>query len=298
MNRSRTIPALKAPADRVICLAKIVHQCTGNREAMDDGIVKCLADVSGASTRNLIRAYAVPTLSHLGLVEGRGDSLRCSPDGESLVSAAQQGFDAGLRRFGYLLHVSDSEKGLQVLSELADMQAHEKPTSRDALATRLWTKHHAHLAEQGLTPTILADRLAKWLAYLEYVRFIDQQDGHIALNPAQIEASLAASKVDVADDVFRRLLFEVYEQLKGRPMRSAYVPIPDLRHHVARHLLEEGMPITEAQFDDLLRQLRRVSEEYVILLSPPGRISEGGLWVDNNYYYYVSIYPAKGESDA
>jgi len=292
------IPALKTPVNKVIGLVEIVHRWTGNRKPMDDAIVKYLRDVSGASRRNLIRAYAVPTLSHLGLVKGRGENLRYSPDGESLVNAAQQGFDAGLRRFGYLLHTVDSEKGLQVLSELTDMQADEKPVSRDDLGTRLWAKYRSQLAEQGLTPAMLADRLAKWLAYLEYVRFIDLRDTNIMLNPAQIEASLAANKVEVTDELFRRLLFEGYEQLKSCTMGSVYVPIPDLRRCVAGHLLEQGMPISEAQFDDLLRQQPRVMEEHVILLSPPGRRSDGGIWIGKNYYYYVSIYPSKGESNA
>jgi len=256
-----------------------------------------LSDVSSASRRNLIRAYAVPTLSHLGLIEGRGGSLRCSPDGESLVHAAQQGFDAALRRLGYLLHALDSNRGLQVLSELADMGASEMPASSDALVSRLWAKHHAHLTEQGLTLAMLTDRLAKWLAYLEYIRFVDLRDARITLNPAQIEASVAANRVEVADELFRRLLLETYGELKRRAMGSAYVPIPDLRHHVAGHLLEQGMPISEAQFDDLLGGLPKLTEEYAILLSPPGRRSEGGIWVDKDYYYYVSIYPSKGEGD-
>lgn len=298
MNLSRSIPALKAPANKVIGLIKIVHRWTGDRKPMDDAIVKYLRDVSGASRPNLIRAYAVPTLSHLGFVEGRGENLRCSPDGESLVNAAQQGLDADLRRFGYLLHTLDSEKGLQVLSELADMQADEKPVSRDDLVTRLWTKHHSQLADQGLTLTMLADRLAKWLAYLKYVRFIDLRDANITLNPAQIEASWTANKVEVAGELFRRLLFEGYEGLKSHAMGSVYVPIPDLRRYVAKHLLEQGTPISEAQFDDLLRQQPRVTEEHVILLSPPGRRSDGGIWIGKDYYYYVSIYLSKGESNA
>jgi hypothetical protein len=214
------------------------------------------------------------------------------------VKAAQQGFDVGLRRFGYLLHTLDSEKGLQVLSELADMKADEKPVSRDALTTRLWTKHRSQLAEQGLTPVMLADRLAKWSAYLEYARFVDLRDANITLNPAQIEASLAANKVEVADELFRRLLFEGYAELKSHGMGSVYVPIPDLRRYVAKHLLQQGMPISEAQFDDLLRQQPRVTEEHVILLSPPGRRSDRGIWIGKDYYYYVSIYPSEGESNA
>ena len=297
MKVSRAIPALKAPADRVIGLVEIVHRFAGNRKTMDDAVVEYLADVSSASRRNLIRAYAVPTLSHLGLVEGRGGSLRCSPDGESLVHAAQQGFDAALRRLGYLLHALDTNKGLQVLSELADMGGSDKPVSRDTLVDRLWGKYRICLTEQRLSLDMLADRLAKWLAYLQYVRFVDLADATIMLRPAQIEASVAASKVDVPQELFRRLLLETYGELKRRSMGSAYVPIPDLRHSVAGHLLEQGMPISEAQFDDLLGGLPKVTEEYAILLSPPGRRSEGGIWVDNDYYYYVSIYPSKGEGD-
>lgn len=293
MDLQRSIPALKTPANKVIGLVEIVHRWAGNRKTMDDAIVNYLRDVSGASRRNLIRAYAVPTLSNLGLVEGRGENLCCSPDGESLVNAAQQGFDVGLRRFGYLLHALDSEKGLQVLSELADMQADEKPVSTDALATRLWTKYHSQLTGQGLTPTMLTDRLAKWLAYLEYARFIDLRDANIMLNPAQIEASLAANKVEVRDELFRRLLFDGYEELKSHAMGSVYVPIPDLRRYVAEHLLEQGTPISEAQFDDLLRQQPRVTKEYVILLSPPGHRSNRGIWIGKDYFYYLSIHPMR-----
>ena len=38
MSFPRTIPALKAPANKVIGLVKKVHQWTGNREAMDNAM--------------------------------------------------------------------------------------------------------------------------------------------------------------------------------------------------------------------------------------------------------------------
>jgi len=210
-----------------------------------------------------------------------------------LVDAAQQSFDIGLRRFGYLLHALDGRKGLQVLFELMDMQADEQPVSQNVLVTRLWDKYHSQLAEQGLTPVMLTDRLAKWLAYLEYVRFIDLRDTHITLNPAQIKASLTANRVEVADELFLRLLFEGYEELKSHAMGLVYVPIPDLRRYVAERLLEQGTPISEAQFDDLLRQQPRVTKEHVILLSPPGHRSDRGIWIGKDYFYYLSIHPVR-----
>jgi len=211
------------------------------------------------------------------------------------MEAAEQGSDAGLRRFGYVLHVLDNEKGLQVLSELGDMQAHEKPTSKEALVTTLWTNHHSQLTEQGLTVSMLADRLGKWLAYLEYVRFVDLQDASITLNPPQIEAALAAQEIEVAGDMFQGLLFEGYERLKTQAVGSVYVPIPDLRRYVAERLLHLGTPISESQFDSLLRRQARVTEEHLILLSPPGHRSDRGIWIGKDYFYYLSIHPVRGE---
>jgi len=100
-----------------------------------------------------------------------------------------------------------------------------------------------------------------------------------------------------ADELFRRLLFEGYEKLKRRTGGSPYVLIPDLRSYVIGRLSEQGMFIDEAQFDDFLRRQPRVTVEYIILLSPPGRREAGGIWIGKDYFYYVSIYPQKTDED-
>jgi hypothetical protein len=296
----KIIPALKSPPEIVPKLVAILYDYADRREEVDRRMSEALRQISLASPRNLLRAYAAPTLNNLGLAEGAGESWRCSPDGKSLALAYKAGEDEGLRRFGYLLYQKDDKDGLQVIAELRRQGADKTPVSRRLLAESLFS-HYAHeLAEQDISLKMLSDRLAKWLGYLNHVRFVDYVEGDtIRLYPFEIEAALTGEESPWEMNAFKNELIDSYKSLRAEHPSIVYVPLPDLRQRMyERTFKRQKRTFSTAAFDEALRKLPKATDEYVILLSPPGSQSGGGIRIGDKYYYYISIHQREKEDKA
>jgi hypothetical protein len=287
----KMIPALKCPPEIVPELVAILFDQAGNREEVDRRMAKTLSQISHASVRNLLRAYAAPTLNNLGLAEGEGRSWRCSPDGESLALAYKKNETVGLRQFGYLLYQRDDKEGLQVIQELQRQGADKKPISRRMLGELLFSRYESEF-DQSISVKVLLDRLGKWLGYLAYVRFVGYAEGdNIRLFPFEVQASLNGENWTWNLKEFKEDLITAYKSLRAENPSMVYVPLPDLRQRMYEVIFKpSGRAFSSVVFDDALRKIPKAAEEYVILLSPPGSQSGGGIRIGEKYYYYISIH--------
>jgi hypothetical protein len=205
-----------------------------------------------------------------------------------------------LRRFGYLLYQKDDKDGLQVIAELQKRGADKTPVSRRLLAESLFS-HYAHeLAEQGISLKMLSDRLAKWLGYLNHVRFVDYVEGDaIRLYPFEIETALTGEESMWEMNEFKNGLIASYKSLRAEHPSIVYVPLPDLRQRMYEMMFKgQRRTFSTAAFDEALRKLPKATDEYVILLSPPGSQSGGGIRIGDKYYYYISIHQHEKEDKA
>jgi len=293
----RIIPALKSPPEIVPRLVIILYDYADRREEVDRRMTEALRNISNASSRNLLRAYAAPTLNNLGFADGAGKSWHCSPDGESLALAYKNGEKEGLKRFGYLLYQRDDKDGLQVIAELQRQGADKMPVSRRRLAESLFSRYQDEMREQGIAFKMLSDRLAKWLGYLNHVRFVDYVEGDvIRLYPFEVETALKGEESIWELNAFKKGLVASYKSLRaGRPS-IVYVPLPDLRQRMYEMIFKQhNRAFSTAAFDEALRKLPKATDEYVILLSPPGSQSGGGIRIGDKYYYYISIHQHEEE---
>jgi hypothetical protein len=288
---ARMIPALKCPPEIVSELITILYDYAGDREEIDSRMAKALRRISSASVRNLLRAYAAPTLNNLGLAEGEGQTWRCSPDGESLALAYKKNETVGLKRFGYLLYQRDDKEGLQVIQELQRQGADKKPVSRRVLGELLFSRYE-HAFSESISKKVLLDRLGKWLAYLAYVRFVGYLEGdNLRLFPFEIQTALNGEDSSWSLDEFKQALITAYKSLRVENPSMVYVPLPDLRQRMYDVSFKpHSRAFSSVAFDDALRRLPKATEEYVILLSPPGSQSGGGIRIGQKYYYYISIH--------
>jgi len=293
---TRIIPALKSPSEIVPSLVTILYEYADRREEVNRRMTEALRDISNASPRTLLRAYAAPTLNNLGLAEGTGISWRCSPDGESLALAYKKGEKEGLRRFGYLLYQRDDKDGLQVIAELHRQSADKIPVSRRKLAETLFSGYQDEMRKQGVDLHMLSDRLSKWLGYLNHVRFVDYVEGDaIRLYPFEVEAILKGEGSDLELNEFKNGLVASYRALRTENPSIIHVPLPDLRQRMYEIMFKQrGRAFSTAAFDEALRNLPKATDEYVIMLSPPGSQSGGGIRIGDKYYYYISIHQHEG----
>jgi hypothetical protein len=288
----KTIPALKSPADKVPQLVVILYDFAREREEVNRRIIELLREISRASERNLLKAYAAPTLNNLGFAIGEGKTWRCSPDGESLARAYKESESVGLKRFGYLLYQYDEVNGLRVLAELQHQKADRVAVSRKILGEILFAKYNDDLIEQGITLKMLLDRLSDWLSYLAHVQFVGYSEGDsVRLFPFEIQAALVTEATEWEQDEFRSSLFKAYAALRTEHPSWVYVPLPDVRQKIYELAFKnQNRAFSSVTFDDVLRRLPKATDDYVILLSPPGSESGGGLRIGDKYYYYISIH--------
>lgn len=288
----RMIPALKAPPEIVPQLVVILYDYAGRREDVNKRMAEALRQISRASPRNLLKAYAAPTLNNLGLAEGEGKSWHCSPDGESLARAYKKSERAGIRRFGYLLYQLDDKNGLRVIAELQDRKVDKTPVSRKTLCEDLFSRYENDMGEQGLSLKMLSDRLAKWLGYLHHVGFVEYVEGDtLRLHPFEVQTALADEDPKWELNEFNDKLIASYKSLRAERPSMVYVPLPDLRQRLYEITMKgRGRAFSTAAFDEALRKLPKATDEYVILLSPPGKQSGGGIKIGSKYYYYLSVH--------
>jgi len=89
---------------------------------------------------------------------------------------------------------------------------------------------------------------------------------------------------------FCNALFNAYEEIKQKywdtsRMRIFYVPIPELRKIVCKKLR-----INRAKFEDILVNLQRETDEYIISFGSPMLRAPGVIKYHNHYYYYLCIH--------
>jgi hypothetical protein len=273
------IPSTKASPEWILELLRIVSVKTGDIKGMKSAIHQYLLaqSVRGKrNERNSVYAIAFPTLDRLGLKEGKGESVRLSRDGEILLRASERDIDEYRRLLAKVVYRIDSEKAhvLEALQHQGDTNI-----DREDLVTQL--------RSLGVSTTAGDDRLNKWLRFLEYCSFISRDDGSRRLNPAQIGA-IEKGGLKAEFDDFLEAFFEEYRRLKVENRGNMYVRIPDLERRVQNRLSD--FDFTTFDFRRYLRQLKGFHDRRGrILFSKPGARERGGIRLNGNYYYYVSI---------
>jgi hypothetical protein len=107
------------------------------------------------------------------------------------------------------------------------------------------------------------------------------------LNAAQVIAIEKGGPKAEFDD-FLEAFFEEYRTLKAENRGNIYVRIPAIERRVQNRLLD--FDFTTFDFRRYLRRLKGLhSRRGRVLFSKPGAREQGGIRMNGNYYYYVSI---------
>jgi hypothetical protein len=275
----RLIPSTKASPEWILELLKIVSANTGDMQAMKSAIHEYLLAQSTRgkrNERNSVYAIAFPTLNQLGLKQGRGENVRLSEDGEILLSSSKNGIEEYKKLFAKIVYRVDSEKA-HVLEALISLG--KATVGRDELVVAL--------KSFGISTTPKDDRLNKWLRFLEFCGFVSRDDGTCRVNTAQVRAiEKGGPQAEFGD--FLRVFFEEYRRLKAENRANVYVKIPDLERAVQNRLAD--VEFTTFDFRSYLKRLKGFSgRQGRVLFSKPGARESGGIRINGNYYYYVSI---------
>ena len=275
------IPSTKASPSDVIELIKIVKEFTGNIDVMRKKIHEYLLKKSRRGRRdeyNSVYAICFPTLKRLDIIKGKGENVHLSPDGEALIRTHEDKGPLEYKKlFAKIILRVDFEKA-HVLENLVNFN--KEHVSLEELVQYLQSK--------GIDTNEKDDRLKKWLRFLKFIEFIEEEDGKIRINKFQINSILYGKKV-INFNKFLNVFLSSYEKLQSKSRGSKYIKIPDLEKEVCLRLQDYNF--TTFDFRVSLKRLRRRRiNNNKILFSKPGAREKGGIKINGIYYYYISIF--------
>jgi hypothetical protein len=288
------MPSLKARAEWLPWALKCIRENSGNYEKMQDCILTNWRNISQRTKppteRNALRAVFGPSLRHLQLVMGEGDSITLMSKGKELLEIYERGGESEFKRL-LAKHLLKLEKERWVGIAL-ELQKFSRGVSEDEFLTHLSSTYNTDVSR---------DKLRKMLLYYSYVGLVKIEGRNITLREKQLKALLEGIDVELSDEEFIKALATAYEKLRATssaeklsPTLSAspYVPIPDLRETVC-----EMTGIWPDEFYRRLEAIPKETDSYLIHLSQPMMRKPGGIRIGGKYLYYAAIYKKRGDSN-
>jgi hypothetical protein len=285
------IMIMKATPRMILGLLQCIDKNEGNISNMKNCIHMHLERFGGKKKQRNVRSdvygVAFPSLRKLKLTRGHGQLLKLNCNGKMLIRCDSIGGTEEFRyHFGRILYEID-EATSKVLSSLAEVSDGIRPNPMT------YGQLVQTLTRKGIDTFEKDERLRKWLPFLEFVGLVIEQQQGLQANLALME-EYKAERATVSFDKFEKLLFEEYGELQKK--EGIYVSICMLVERTCARLRETGEFFTtfdfERYFADLLNKYSSLQERK-ILLSQPGKREEEGIYIDNTYYYFVSIYDVK-----
>lgn len=270
------IPMIKENRiEKIVDCLQCIDKYAYNREKFRDCVLQLYP---GKSEKSVFRGMVIPTLRHLGLILGYADFIRVSANGKLILKSKEFGEE----EFKRVLRASFLEIDNQLfnfISELEKMSVYR--VSEDTFLENIVEKIEGVSIKQKI------ERIKRWLKVLEQCDFVKTNK-----NLSILFENLTKGKSDLNSEKkeknFKEYLFKSYSFLA--PYSAGIVDIADLRAEVALQIyLEKREILTEIQFDNLLRKLPIVTDEYIISLGQPMGAEEKLFKYGENYYRTMSI---------
>lgn len=283
------LPIMKATPSMILGLLECVQKSEGNVLGMEICIHSFLQSHAGKQKERNVRSdvYGVtlPSLRKLRLIVGHGQLLKPNSNGRMLLrSYSQDGFIGFKYHFGRIVYDIDEAKCMLISSLRDSLQGTmlDSVSYEDLVLT---------LTKKGIDTSQKDERLRKWLPFLKFVDLVrDVDEGRLGMNLQLIE-EYELGKNTVKFETFEKIVFEEYDKLATK--EGVYVTIFVLEERTCNKLIDDENFFTTFDFERyLILLLRKYSslKKKKILLSQPGKREEEGVYVDNAYYYYISIY--------
>ena len=276
---SKHLPSLKAKPDLIPLVLRCVRDNQGNYRKMEECVATLWQErsqrVKRPTVRNSLRAVFGPSLRHLQLIRGEGDSLILMPEGKKLLSIYRNKGEAAFKNaFAKHLVRLDRDEGVCVLFELKKLGG--------SLSIESLLKH---LRVENPDSQVTEDRLRKFLLYCNYLSLVKFGDGKIELRESQFENYLHGIDVKLSPGKFIDALTREYDKLRSGIHGSPYVAIPDIRDSVC-----EVTGISLDYFNEKLKNIPKETSQYLIHLTEPMQRKPGGIRLAGRYLYYIAVY--------
>lgn len=271
MNKLRQIPLIKEyRIDKLKQSLHCINESPFDRDRQKDCIMKLY---EGKSEKSVFRGMVIPSLRALGLIIGYSGAIRLSANARIIYESQKE----------YTLH----ERVLRAIILRID---------QDLFGFLHVLQRYGKLAKQDFINIVDSEieaknerqkreRILHWLSMLQQAGLVERKDDiGIQEENYRIAVSDANSR---KKDKSKMEKYLVNSYLELRKQSGEVVDIADLRESVALRFLDDGVILTEDQFDDLLSELPFATEKYIISFG--SSMGAGKLFEHEGRYYRTLV---------
>lgn len=257
--------------DAMECIDKYPYNRLKQRECI-------LSLYLGKTEKSVFRGMVIPSLRDLGLIIGYGDNIRLSSNGKLIVEGKRKSIEEAYR-IARAVFLEIDKKVFHFIEEIRKNQNISKKYFIELLSYRIEASSKAQKME----------RIKRWLEILKGCELLKIINDSIRLEDKALEIAEMDLKVDPKRSFFKDTLFTEYKAFPSRET-GGIVDIATLRERVAlTYYKKHDMILTELQFDELLRELPLVTNNYIISFGQPMGAEEKLFFLKGNYYRTLSI---------
>lgn len=281
-----TLPVLKA-WERIFEILACIKDHPYNRDGFQDAILQLYP---GKSPKSVFRGMAVPTLRNLGFIIGYSDVIRISANGALIHAARQESETEGVRALRAALLEMDDEIGL--LPYLESKSAITIQTLIDDWMPKVDIQNSRVTHKPQSRNRAARERIRDWINFFAFAELLYNNGQIIRVDTGL----LARTRNDInanapeKSDCFDKFFIKVYRKIIVEQRGIKTVEIEHLRKELALRVYRQSrLLITEKQFNALLAQFPKTTDQYTIAFGRSMGADEKLFFFRGKYYQTVSI---------
>ncbi len=281
-----TLPVLKA-WKRIFELLKCIDDHPYDRDGFREAVLKLYP---GRSPKSVFRGMAIPTLRSLGFIVGYADVIRISANGALVHTARQESKSEGLRALRAVLLEMDDEIGILLYLE-------NKPAIPIQALVDEWTPkvdisdpRVAHKPEARNRAA--RERIHDWVSFLAFAELLYTNGQNTRVDTSRLTQTRNDIDANTLEkrECFDENFFKGYKRIVVEQSGVRTVEIERLRKELAIKVYNQShLLITEKQFNVLLKELPKASDQYTITFGRSMGADEKLFFFQGQYYQTVSI---------
>jgi hypothetical protein len=282
----KTLPVLKA-WKRTFELLECINDHPYNRDGFQEAVLKLYAD---KSSKSVFRGMAIPTLRRLGFIVGYADVIRISANGALVHTARQEFKSEGLRALRAVLLEMDDEIGL--LSYLENKPAVPIQDLIDDWTPRVYISDSRVAHKPEARNRAARERLLDWVNFLTFAELLYSSGQNVRVDAGCLTRTRNDIDANTSEkrESFSQNLFKAYRKIVVEQSGIKTVEIERLRKELAIRIYGQShLLITEKQFDVLLKEYPKASEEYTIAFGRSMGADEKLFFFQGKHYQTMSI---------
>jgi hypothetical protein len=243
------------------------------------------------SEKSVFRGMVIPTLRTLGWIVGFGDAIRLSSNAKLLLSGEKK---EEANRIARAVFLELDDKIFRIIPGLRGLIGEKLNRTRSEKESEVGVSKEVFINAEsvrilGPSKRQKRERISKWLSLLMDCQLLKEDGDWISINERNLSDARMDLEVAPKRPLFLKTLLDEYRRLPTQES-AGIVDIVVIREKVASNYYDKrSMVLSEAQFDELLRNTPLVSDEYVISLGQPMGAEEKLFSLKGNYYRTIAI---------